>query len=99
MLADQRCPSGDPPGRAVVDRCFPRIDEAAAKFRMLHLLPETPIMQMGVFEQGFRRAHRPPGEATFLGGVVNLLRRQAGDKAGDRSSIMCDAFAAMTAGS
>ena len=80
----KRRPPGDPPGRAVVDRRLPRIDEAPAEFRMLHLLPETAVMQMGIVQQRLRRAHRTPGEAALLGGVVNLLRRQAGDEVGEQ---------------
>ncbi len=83
VLADQRCPAGDPPGRAVVDRRLAWVDEAAAEFRMLHLLPETAIMQVGIVKQRFRGTHRPPGEAAFLGGVVHLLRRQTGDEVGE----------------
>ena len=55
MLADQRCSPGDAPRRAVIDRRFAGIDEAAAEFRMLDLFPETAIVQMRVVEQRLRR--------------------------------------------
>ncbi len=83
MLADQRRPSRDPPRRAVIDRRLARIDEAAAKLGMLHLLPETAIVQVSVLEQRLRGTHRAPGEAAFLRGVVDFLGRQAGNEAGD----------------
>ena len=54
MLADQRCPSGDPPGGAIIDRCLARVDKAAAELRVLNLFPEAAIMQVGVVEQRFR---------------------------------------------
>ncbi len=50
---------------------------------MLHVLPETAIMQVGVVEELLRGAHCPPGEAAFLRSVVNLLCRQAGNEIGD----------------
>ena len=39
---------------------------------------------MRVVEQLLRRADRAPGEAAFLGAVIDLLGRQAGDKTGDQ---------------
>ena len=84
VLADQRRPPGDPPGRTVIDRRLARVDEAAAEFRVLHLLPETAIVQMRIVEQRLRGTHRPPGEAALLGGMVNLLGRQAGDEVRQR---------------
>ena len=83
VLADQRRASGDLPGRAVVDRRLARVDEAAADLRVLYLFPETAVMQVEVVEERLGRTHRPPGEAAFLGGMVNLLRRQARDEVGD----------------
>src|SRR5215469_6053944 len=84
VLADQRRSSGDPPGRAVIDGRLAWIDEAATQLRVLHLLPETAIMQVGIVKQFLRSAHRAPGEAAFLGSVVNLLCRQAGNEIGDQ---------------
>ena len=40
--------------------------------------------ESGRKEEILRRANRAPGEAALLGGVVDLLRRQAGDKVGDQ---------------
>ena len=40
-------------------------------------------MQVGVADELLRGTHRPPGEAAFLGSVVNLLCRQAGNEVGD----------------
>src|SRR5713226_5701986 len=83
VLADQRCPSGDPPGRAIIDRRFAGVDKAAAELRVLHLLPEAAVSEVGVVKERLRRTHRPPGEAAFLGSVVDLLCRQAGNEVGD----------------
>jgi hypothetical protein len=58
-------------------------DEAALKPRMLHLLPETAVLQVGVVKERLRGARRPPGEAAFLGSVINLFCRQAGNEIGD----------------
>src|SRR5437763_4710282 len=40
---------------------------------------------MRVVEQLLRRADRTPGKAAFLGAMIDLLGRQAGDKAGDQT--------------
>jgi hypothetical protein len=48
VLADERCPSENTSGRAIVDGALAWGDEAAAQLRVLHLLPETTIVQMGV---------------------------------------------------
>src|SRR5262245_11474561 len=88
VFADQRRPSGDPPGRTVVDRSLTRVGEAAAELRVFHLLPETAIVQMTIVEQRLRRTHRSPGEAALLGGMVNLLGRQAGNEV--RNEIVDD---------
>src|SRR6516225_8863902 len=72
VLADQRCPSGDTPRRAVIDGRLTRVDKAAAELRVLDLFPETAIMQVGVVKKRLRRAHWRPGEAAFLGSVVDL---------------------------
>jgi hypothetical protein len=50
---------------------------------VLHLFPEAAIMQVGVIEESLRGSHRAPGEAAFLGSVVDLLCRQAGNEIGD----------------
>src|SRR6266404_8884610 len=83
VLADQRCPSGDPPRGAVIDRGLAGVDKAAAELRVLHLFPETAIMQVDVVKELLRSTHRPPGKAASLGGMVNLLGRQAGNEVGD----------------
>src|SRR5215469_14669339 len=85
VLADQRGPFRNPPRRAVVNRRFARVDKAAAELWVFHLFPETAVMQMWVIEQRLRGTHRSPGKAAFLGGVINLLCRQASDKVGDQS--------------
>src|SRR5689334_17514828 len=48
VLADERRSSGDPPRRAVVEGGLAGVDEATAQFRVLHLLPETAVVQMGI---------------------------------------------------
>ena len=50
---------------------------------MVHLFPEAAVTQMGIVEEVLRRAHRTPGEAAFLGGVIDFLRRQPGDEIRD----------------
>src|SRR5436190_11979183 len=40
---------------------------------------------MRVLEQLLRRADRTPGKAACLGTMIDLLGRQAGDKAGDQT--------------
>src|SRR6516162_498475 len=74
VLADQWCPSGDPPRRAVIDGRLTRVDEAAAELRVFDLFPETAIMQVGVIEKRLRSAHCRPGEAAFLCSVVDVFR-------------------------
>jgi hypothetical protein len=83
MLADPRRSTRDAPRRAVIDRRFARISEAATEFRMLDLLPKTAIMQMRVVEQFLWRADRTPGETALLRAMIDVLGRQAGNKARD----------------
>src|SRR5215469_10856668 len=83
MLADPRRSPGDSPWRAVIDRRFAGISEAAAEFRMLNLFPEAAIVQVWIVEQLLWRADRTPGETALLRAVIDLLGRQAGDKTGD----------------
>jgi hypothetical protein len=61
MLADPRRSPRDAPRRAVIDRRFAGIGEAATEFRMLDRFPETAIVQMRVIEQLLWRADRTPG--------------------------------------
>jgi hypothetical protein len=58
VLADQRGASGDPPGRAVIDRRLAGVDEAATELWVLDLLPEASVMQMAVVKEILRRANR-----------------------------------------
>src|SRR4029453_11943600 len=83
MLADQRWPPRDPPGRAVIDGRLAGIREAAAELRMLDLLPEASVVEVWVVEELLGSSHRAPGKPAFLRGVVNLLGRQTGDEAAD----------------
>src|SRR5438045_7434682 len=85
MFADPRCSPRDAPWRAVVDRRFAGIGEAATEFRMLDLFPETAIVQMRVVEQLLWRADRTPGETALLRPMIDVLGRQAGDKARDQT--------------
>jgi hypothetical protein len=50
---------------------------------MLDLFPKTAIVQMRVVEQLLGCADRTPGKTALLRAVIDLLGRQAGDKAGD----------------
>src|SRR5256886_14858994 len=82
MLADERCPSRETPGRAVVEGSLAWVDKATAQLRVLHLLPETPIVQMGVVYERLRGPHGSPGKAARLGSMVDFFRWQAGDEVG-----------------
>ncbi len=52
----------------IVEGGLAELDEAAAQFRVLHLLPETSIVQMGVVSERLRGTHglSTPGHGCFI---------------------------------